>query len=146
MGVEYAIVGLVILALLFDFLNGFHDAANAIATVVATRVLTPVQAVGLAAVFNLLGPLVFTTAVAKTVGKGIVMADVITLSVLAATLIGAILWNIITWWFGFPSRAAIASLEGSWGQQWQPTGGVWSIFQRTRHSHLCSSTHFSQWL
>ncbi|MHC1597752.1 MAG: inorganic phosphate transporter [Methermicoccaceae archaeon] len=141
MGVECAIVGLVILALLFDFLNGFHDAANAIATVVATRVLTPVQAVGLAAVFNLLGPLVFTTAVAKTVGKGIVMADVITLSVLAATLIGAILWNIITWWFGLPISSSHSLIGGLMGAAVAANG--WGVVYLPTHSALASLLLYS---
>ncbi|MHC1592625.1 MAG: inorganic phosphate transporter [Methermicoccaceae archaeon] len=132
-GVIYAIIGLILLALVFDFFNGVNDAANAIATVVATRVLTPVQAVGLAAVFNLLGPLLFTTAVAKTIGKGIVVADVITLSVLASTLLGAILWTMIASWVGLPiscSHSLIGGLIGAavaangWGVVYLPTTSV----------------------
>jgi PiT family inorganic phosphate transporter len=104
------------LALLFDFLNGFHDAANAIATVVVTRTLTPFQAVMLAAVANFLGAFIFNVAVAKTIGKGIVDMHSVTLILIFAALMGAIIWNILTWLLGLPtssSHALIGGLVGS---------------------------------
>ncbi len=98
------VLGLVILiiciALIFDFANGFHDAANSVATVVATRVLSPVQAVGLAAAFNFLAAFFLGTKVASTVGKGFVNIGIVTPYVLLAGLIGAILWNLLTWYLG----------------------------------------------
>ena len=84
-------------ALIFDYINGFHDAANSIATVVSTRVLSPGQAVMWAAFFNFVAAFFFGTAVAKTVGKGMVDLDVVTYGVILAGLTGAILWNLITW-------------------------------------------------
>ena len=93
----YLVVVVISLALLFDFLNGFHDAANSIATVVVTKTLTPGQAVLMAGLANFVGCLTFGTAIAKTVGKGIVQIDHVTLWVLLAALIGAIVWNIMTW-------------------------------------------------
>jgi len=140
-GVEVLIGVIILLALIFDFLNGFHDAANAIATVVATRVLTPLQAVGLAATFNLVGPLVFTTAVAKTVGKGIVVPDVITLSVLAATLIGAISWNLITWWFGLPISSSHSLIGGLIGAAVAANG--WGVVYLPSTSLLASLLFYS---
>ncbi|MDN5294735.1 MAG: inorganic phosphate transporter, PiT family [Methanosarcinales archaeon] len=140
-GAEVVIGAIIFLALIFDFLNGFHDAANAIATVVATRVLTPLQAVGLAATFNLLGPLVFTTAVAKTVGRGIVVPDVITLSVLAATLIGAISWNLITWWFGLPISSSHSLIGGLIGAAVAANG--WGVVYLPSTSLLASLLFYS---
>lgn len=140
-GVEVFIGVIILLALFFDFLNGFHDAANAIATVVATRVLTPLQAVGLAAISNLVGPLVFTTAVAKTVGKGIVVPDVITLSVLAATLIGAISWNLITWWFGLPISSSHSLIGGLIGAAVAANG--WGVVYLPSTSLLASLLFYS---
>src|SRR6188508_24556 len=94
------IVVVVGVALVFDYINGFHDAANSIATVVSTRVLSPGQAVVWAAFFNFVAAFFFGTAVAKTVGKGMVDLSVVTYSVILAGLMGAIVWNLITWWFG----------------------------------------------
>src|SRR5690242_11895480 len=105
------LVIVVILAVLFDFINGFHDTANAIATVVATRVLTPLQAIGMAAVLNFLGA-VTGTEVAKTVGAGLVDASTITQGAVVAALLAAIAWNLITWYFGIPSSSSHALIGG----------------------------------
>ena len=91
----------VLVALSFDFINGFHDAANSIATIVATRVLTPQQAVLWAATFNFLAVFVVGTGVAKTVGSGMIDLQYVTPYVIPGGLIGAISWDLITWWFGF---------------------------------------------
>jgi PiT family inorganic phosphate transporter len=99
-------------ALFFDFVNGFHDAANSIATVVGTRVLRPLHAVTLAAGANFAGPFVFGTAVAATVGKGIIQPEFSTVYVILAGLIGAIIWDLITWWFGLPSSSSHALIGG----------------------------------
>ncbi|MCP4167409.1 MAG: inorganic phosphate transporter [Chloroflexi bacterium] len=103
---------LLILALTFDFLNGFHDAANVVATMIASRALTPRLALALAAIANLIGPLLFGTAVAKTVGEGIVVADSVTITVVMAALLSASIWNIITWWYGIPSSSSHALVGG----------------------------------
>ena len=95
---------LVALALAFDFMNGFHDAANSIATVVSTGVLKPQQAVVFAAFFNFVAIFVFHLSVAATVGKGIVEPGVVDHHVVFGALIGAIIWNIVTWWYGIPSQ------------------------------------------
>lgn len=99
-------------ALFFDFVNGFHDAANSIATVVGTKVLTPLRAVSLAAAANFAGPFVFGTAVAATVGKGIIVPEFSTVEVILAGLVGAIAWDLITWWFGLPSSSSHALIGG----------------------------------
>jgi PiT family inorganic phosphate transporter len=91
------IILIITVALIFDFINGFHDAANSIATVVSTRVLSPALAVIWAAVFNFIAAFFFGTAVARTVGSGMVDLDVVTYSVILTGLIGAITWNLITW-------------------------------------------------
>jgi inorganic phosphate transporter, PiT family len=106
-----AIVALVVLALVFDFTNGFHDAANSIATVVSTRVLTPRAAVVWAAVFNFIAFLIFQTHVANTVGKT-VDPDVVSEAVIFAGLIGAIAWNLTTWWLGLPTSSSHALIGG----------------------------------
>lgn len=100
------------IALVFDFINGFHDSANSIATVVATRVLSPGVAVAWAASFNFLAAFVVGTAVAKTVSKGLIEPSVVTPSVLCAALLGAIIWNLITWYAGLPSSSSHALLGG----------------------------------
>jgi PiT family inorganic phosphate transporter len=104
----------IILAVVFDFINGFHDTANAIATVVATRVLTPLQAIGMAAVLNFLGA-VSGTAVAKTVGSGLVDTKLVTETAVVAALIGAIIWNLVTWYQGIPSSSSHALIGGILG-------------------------------
>jgi PiT family inorganic phosphate transporter len=109
------VIVVVILGLIFEYVNGFHDAANAIATVVATRVLTPLQAVLMAGTLNLIGALT-GVAVAKTVGNGIVDAKVVTQDLVVAALLAAITWDLITWWFGLPtssSHALIFSIIGA---------------------------------
>ena len=102
----------IILALVFDFINGFHDSANAIATVVATKVLTPIKAVTMAALFNLIGPLVFGTAIATMIGKGIIDTKIITVNIIFATLIGAIIWDLITWYLALPTSSSHALVGG----------------------------------
>jgi len=99
-------------ALFFDFVNGFHDSANSIATVVGTRVLRPLYAVGIAAVANFAGPLIFGTAVALTVGKGIIQPSFSTVDVIFAGLIAAIIWDLVTWYFGLPSSSSHALIGG----------------------------------
>src|SRR5262245_54891952 len=111
--ISLVVVGiLVFVALAFDFMNGFHDAANSIATVVSTRVLKPYQAVMLAAVFNFVALFVFHLKVASTVGKGIVDPVIIDHYVVFGTLVGAIAWNVITWWYGIPSSSSHALIGG----------------------------------
>src|SRR4051812_48620166 len=96
------VVLIIAIAVAFDFVNGFHDAANSVATVVATRVLSPGQAVLMAAVCNFLAAMLFGTSVAVTVGKGFVNTDIVTPYVLLAGLVGAVAWNLFTWFFGIP--------------------------------------------
>lgn len=98
--------------LIFDFINGFHDSANSIATVVSTKVLSPFSAVLLASFFNFVAFLVFPLKVATTMGKGVVNPDVISLTVIAAALVAAISWNLITWWWGFPSSSSHTLVGG----------------------------------
>lgn len=107
--VLWTIIGL---ALVFDYINGFHDAANSIATVVSTRVLTPRLAVIWAAFFNFVALFFFGLHVAKTIGKGVVQPGAITLPVITAGLLGAIAWNLITWWRGLPSSSSHALVGG----------------------------------
>ena len=108
----WVVAMLVVLALLFDFMNGFHDAANSIATVVSTGVLKPQQAVVFAAFFNVLAILVFQLNVAATIGKGIVDPGVVDQHVVFGALIGAIAWNLFTWWYGIPSSSSHALIGG----------------------------------
>ena len=103
---------LIVLALAFDFMNGFHDAANAIATIVSTRVLRPQQAVLLAAFFNVIAIFVFQLSVAKTIGKGTIDPEVIDHYVVFGALVGAIAWNVITWYYGIPSSSSHALIGG----------------------------------
>jgi len=109
------LVLLVALALVFDFLNGFHDAANSIATVVSTGVLRPYQAVIWAAFFNLLAIGIFKLSVAATVGKGIIAPDFVDAQVIFGALVGAICWNLITWYYGIPSSSSHALIGGMIG-------------------------------
>jgi PiT family inorganic phosphate transporter len=106
------IVAIIVIALIFDFLNGFHDAANSIATVVSTRVLSPRLAVVWAAFFNFVAFLVFGTHVANTIGKGIVHEDAVTYVVILAALVGACSWDLITWWLGLPTSSSHALIGG----------------------------------
>ncbi len=102
----------VIAALAFDFLNGFHDAANSIATVVSTRVLSPKIAVLWAAFFNFVAAFLLGTAVAKTIGKGMIRLDIVTQYVVIAGLLGAIIWDLLTWWWGLPTSSSHALIGG----------------------------------
>ncbi len=106
------VIAIVLVALCFDFINGFHDSANSIATVVSTRVLSPTAAVVWAAVFNFAGVFVLGTAVAKTMGKGLVDLSVVDASVILAGLFGAIGWDLITWWGGLPTSSSHALMGG----------------------------------
>ena len=107
-----AVGGLVLVALTFDYINGFHDAANSIATVVSTRVLSPGKAVIWAAFFNFAAAFLFGTAVAKTVGAGMVDLSVVTFTVIYAGLLGAIVWDLITWHYGLPTSSSHALFGG----------------------------------
>src|SRR3954469_5699240 len=106
------VVGLIFVALVFDFINGFHDAANSIATVVSTRVLSPGKAVAWAAFFNFVAAFGFGTAVATTIGKGMIDVRVVTFAVVLAGLAGAIVWDLITWYFGLPTSSSHALMGG----------------------------------
>ena len=106
---------LIALALAFDFMNGFHDAANSIATVVSTRVLRPHWAVAWAAFFNFVAFLVFGLAVADTIGRGVIDTEVVDAFVLIGALFGAIVWNVVTWWLGLPSSSSHALIGGLGG-------------------------------
>jgi PiT family inorganic phosphate transporter len=108
----WVVVMLVVLALLFDFMNGFHDAANSIATVVSTGVLKPGQAILFAAFFNVVAIFVFQLSVAATVGKGIVQPGIVDTHVVFGALLGAISWNVITWYYGIPSSSSHALIGG----------------------------------
>ena len=108
----WVVVLLVALALVFDFMNGFHDAANSIATIVSTGVLRPTQAVVFAAFFNVIAIFVFHLSVAATVGKGIVQPGVVDTHVVFGALVGAITWNIVTWYYGIPSSSSHALIGG----------------------------------
>lgn len=115
-------------ALLFEYINGFHDAANAIATVVSTKVLTPRQAIMLAAFCNLLGALL-GTAVASTIGKGLVDLNYVTMITIFAGLMGAIIWNLITWWLGLPSSSSHALIGGLCGAALASANGDWNVLK-----------------
>jgi inorganic phosphate transporter, PiT family len=129
------IVAIVLVALLFDFINGFHDSANSIATIVGTRVLSPFTAVAWAAFFNFIALFIFGTAVAKTIGSGMITGTVLDASVILGALFGAIAWNLITWYYGLPSSSSHALIGGlagaamakagfagiAWGPKWITT-------------------------
>jgi inorganic phosphate transporter, PiT family len=108
----YIVGGLIFVALFFDYINGFHDAANSIATVVSTRVLSPGKAVIWAAFFNFIAAFTFGTAVAKTVGAGMIDVKVVTFAVIFGGLVGAIVWDLITWYFGLPTSSSHALIGG----------------------------------
>ncbi|HEX2722153.1 MAG TPA: inorganic phosphate transporter [Gemmatimonadaceae bacterium] len=131
----YYVLGIVFVALIFDFINGFHDSANSIATIVGTRVLSPLAAVIWAAFFNFIAAFVFTTAVAKAVGKGLIDLNIVTPNVILAGLLGAIVWDLVTWVYGIPSSSSHALIGGYagaaiakagwgallWGKKWIET-------------------------
>jgi len=110
------LIVVIALVLIFDFINGFHDSANSIATVVSTKVLSPVAAVGLAAIFNFVAFLIFPLKVATTIGKGVIDPGTITLTLIFSAVCAAIIWNLITWWLGLPSSSShtlVGGLVGS---------------------------------
>jgi PiT family inorganic phosphate transporter len=133
--VTYYIVGIVAIAFVFDFINGFHDSANSIATIVGTRVLSPFKAVLWAATFNFMAAFTTGTAVARAVGSGFIDVNLLDANLILAALLGAIAWNLITWWFGIPSsssHALIGAMAGAgltkgglaaitWGTKWNQT-------------------------
>src|SRR6266850_7349943 len=118
----------VLASVVFEYSNGFHDAANAIATVVSTRVLTPRQAIAMAAFFNLTGAL-FGGAVAATVGKGLVDTQVVTMSTVLYAVLAAFSWNMLTWWFGLPSSSSHALIGGLCGAALATAKGDWSVIK-----------------
>jgi PiT family inorganic phosphate transporter len=128
------VIGIIGIAYAFDFFNGFHDAANAITTVVSTRALSPLAAVSLAATFNFVGFLVFGFAVASTIGSGIVSPLAINAYVILAALLGAITWDVVTWYFGLPTSSSHALIGGLIGAG-VTEGGlgvlVWSSLDKT---------------
>lgn len=131
----YYVLAIVGVALIFDFINGFHDSANSIATIVGTRVLSPIAAVIWAAFFNFIAAFVFTTAVAKAIGKGLIDLNIVTPNVILAGLLGAIIWDLFTWFYGIPSSSSHALIGGYagaavakaglaallWGRKWFET-------------------------
>jgi PiT family inorganic phosphate transporter len=127
------VVALVLVALVFDYINGFHDAANSIATVVSTRVLSPGKAVVWAAFFNFVAAFVFGTEVAKTVGAGMIDINIVTFAVIFGGLTGAILWDLITWYYGLPTSSSHALIGGYAGAAVAKAGfsaiipGGWSL-------------------
>ncbi len=151
------ILTVIIVALVFEYINGFHDTANSIATVVSTKVLSPRQAIILAATTNLFGAML-GTAVAKTVASGLVDTNIVTSEVLVCALAGAIVWNLVTWWFGLPSSsshaligglcgAAVAAARNDWGviiwsqpsaeHWWHGKGILWKVIVPMVTSPLC---------
>src|SRR5450755_3609054 len=112
MPIPMLVVFIIALALVFDFLNGFHDSANSVATVVSTRVLTPLQAVAWAAFFNFVSAFTFGTSVAATVGKGFVDTHIVTVYVVLAGVLGAIVWELLTWWLALPTSSSHAIIGG----------------------------------
>src|SRR5579859_903252 len=133
------ILTVIVVALVFEYINGFHDTANSIATVVSTKVLTPRQAVILAAITNLAGALI-GTAVAKTITGGLVDTKLVAMSsnVIICALIGAIIWNLITWWFGLPSSSSHALIGGLCGAALAASNGNW-------HAIIWSQPNAEHW-
>jgi len=125
MAILYVVVGLVFI---FDFLNGFHDSANAIATVVSTKVLSPLAAVLIAAFFNFIAFTVFPLKVAHTIGKGVVDPSVLNMTVISAALVAAITWNLLTWWWGLPSSSSHTLVGGLIGAALSHAGITSIIF------------------
>ena len=130
-GVTLTLIAVIVLAVAFDYINGFHDTANAIATVVSTKVLTPRQAIALAAFTNLIGAL-WGTAVAKTIASGLVETSIVSTNVIIAALLGAIVWNLLTWWWGLPSSSSHALIGGLCGAALaasnnDPAVLIWSV-------------------
>ena len=126
------IVFIIFVALVFDFLNGFHDSANSIATVVSTRVLTPRKAVVWAAFFNLVAAFLFDVRVAKTIGEGLVKLESVNEYVILCGLLGAIVWNLITWYSGLPSSSSHALMGGYAGAAILPAISIARRLKRGR--------------
>ena len=139
-------VAAIIIVLIFDYTNGFHDAANIVATVIASRAMTPVQAVVIVGVFEFLGPLLGGTAVANTIGKFITLGDVpskISLTILLCGLLGAIVWNMLTWWKGIPSSSSHALVGGLAGAVVVAVGAdhvVWGFGELLQHGKFTGVT------
>lgn len=133
------VVVIVLVAIAFDFINGFHDAANSIATIVATRVLSPFQAVLWAAFFNFAAVFITGTGVAKTVGSGMVNLNIVTPKVILAGLIGAIAWNLLTWWWGLPSSSSHALMGGYAG------AAMTKVAMTQGPSHMLEALILSGW-
>ncbi|HYB76151.1 MAG TPA: inorganic phosphate transporter [Nitrososphaerales archaeon] len=128
------ILGIIAVAYSFDFINGFHDAANSVATVISTRVLSPVAAVGMAAAFNFIAFAIFGVAVATTVGSGIISSSIVTPDLVLAALVGAIVWDLITWYLGLPSSSSHALIGGLVGTAIVKAGTgslIWSGLDKT---------------
>jgi PiT family inorganic phosphate transporter len=128
------LIAIIVVALVFDFLNGFHDAANSIATVVSTRVLSPQQAVAWAAFFNFIAAFVLGTHVAKTIGKGMIDISIVTPPVILAGLLGAIFWNLVTWYYAIPVSSSHALVGGYAGAAIAKAGWgsiLWSGWTKT---------------
>jgi PiT family inorganic phosphate transporter len=106
------IIAVIVLALIFDFLNGVHDSSNVVATMISSRALSPRMALAMTAVANFFGPFIFGVAVANTIGHEVVLAEAINEVVLLAALSSAILWNLMTWYLGFPSSSSHALIGG----------------------------------
>ena len=126
MSYSWMLIAVVVIALLFDYTNGFHDAANAIATSIGTRALTPTTALAMAAILNVLGGLIYETKVAKTVSD-LIDQGVSTQQLVMAALIGAIVWNLVTWWFGIPSSSSHALTGGLVGATIAATAGLGAV-------------------
>jgi len=124
----FTFIIVVLAAIIFEYTNGFHDAANAIATVVSTKVLTPRQAIAMAAFFNLTGAML-GGAVASTVGKGLVDTNVVTMTTVLCALIAAFVWNMATWWFGLPSSSSHALIGGLCGAALATARGNWFVIK-----------------
>ena len=139
-------VAAIVTVLIFDYTNGFHDASNIVATVIASRAMTPIQAIILVAIFEFLGPLLGGTAVANTIGKFIdlsALASVISLGIILAGLVGAIVWNLGTWWFGIPSsssHALVGGLVGSVVVSAGPAQVVWGFGELFLEGHATGVT------
>src|SRR4051812_47201478 len=129
-------------ALVFEYINGFHDTANAIATVVSTKVLTPRQAIVWAAFWNLVGALA-GTAVAKTISGGLVESSAVTMLTILAALLGAIVWNLFTWWLGLPSSSSHALIGGLCGASLATAKGNWEVLIWSAKD--AKGVHFGLW-
>ncbi len=139
-------IATIVVVLVFDYTNGFHDASNIVATVIASRAMTPIQAIILVAIFEFLGPLLGGTAVANTIGKFIdvsSLASVASLGIILAGVTGAIVWNLGTWWFGIPSsssHALVGGLVGAVVVSAGPANVVWGFAELFLHGHATGVT------